>query len=90
MEGTKTYIYVIFENNEPIYVGKSSTPKERYKGHCKNGNGGDYCKIVDFYYDVESVWIQKYWSKGYRLKNKITHSPVEKWEIDDIIINKNI
>ena len=89
MEGTKTYIYGIFENNEPIYIGKSSQPKYRYGRHCKEGNGGDYCKILDLYYDLENAWIVKFWNQGYKLKNKITHTPVENWNIGDIIL-KNI
>ena len=87
MKGFKTYVYAIFENNEPIYVGKSYAPRRRYiDGHIKCGMAGDYCKILDFYYDKESFWILKLLNDGYALKNKKTHPIIEKWNIGDIII----
>lgn len=89
MKGTKTYIYGIYKDNAPIYVGKSSKPYERYKEHCSRGHAGDYCKILDIYFDLENKWIKKFWSEGYRLKNKITHTDSENWKVGDIIV-KNI
>jgi hypothetical protein len=85
--GVKIYIYALIDENEQvIYVGKSSTPKSRLANHkCNLNNSNLKMKILDYFYDVEQYWVDKLIQEGYNLINKEFFIHSEEWEKGDII-----
>jgi hypothetical protein len=88
--GTVVYVYALLgSDNNPIYIGKSSSPKSRCYGHAQHFENKVVMKILDRYYDLESYWIKKYQEEGYVLLNKEIDMTEENWEVGDLIeINK--
>ena len=82
--GNKVYVYGILDDNDDIiYVGKSSKPYERLKRHISRY---DRAVILDFYYDKESYWIDKLRLNGHILENKHTDAMTSEHKIGDILI----
>jgi len=79
----KVYIYALLdEEDNEIYVGKSTCPRERLIAHLK-----PKCVILDYFYDKEHYWINKLTVEGKKLKNKEKLKNSETWEVGDIIVN---
>jgi hypothetical protein len=87
IQGVKVYIYALLnEDDEIIYIGKSSTPSDRFSSHKNNGHASvNKMRILDYFYDKEYYYIKKYISEGHNLSNKQTDPWEEDWNIDDII-----
>lgn len=86
MEGNKVYIYGIMKGENIIYVGRSSSPKQRLAGHKIAYNDHSLkLKILDFFIDPESFWINKLMLEGYKLTNLDVSPEVENWEVGDIV-----
>jgi excinuclease UvrABC nuclease subunit len=85
MKGTKTYIYgMLDENDEVIYIGKSINPYNRLLQHSQMGL--KRMKIIDYFYDKESYYIEKYLKEGYALQNKeLSIDKSQKLEIGEIL-----
>ena len=81
---TKVYVYgILDDNDEIVYVGKTSTPKRRLGDH-KRTTGWDRMKILDLFYDKEFYWIEKLRHNS-KLENKFDRPNQEDWEIGDIV-----
>ena len=89
--GTKVYVYALIdENNQIIYVGKSTTPYSRLANHrCNLNNPQLKIRILDYFYDVEQYWVNKLIQEGHNLSNKELFIHNEEWEKEDIINPKN-
>lgn len=87
MEGIKVYVYgVLDQNDQIIYVGKTSTPSYRLPHHKKSMSVTvNKMKILDIFYDKENFWIHKLINEGHVLENKEISSTVEHYEIGDIV-----
>jgi len=85
--GVKIYIYALInEDNQIIYVGKSTTPYSRLANHkCNLNNSELKMKILDYFYDVEQYWVNKLIQEGHNLSNKEFFIHSEEWEKGDII-----
>lgn len=89
MEATKVYIYALLNDSKIVYIGKSSVPQERLGSHKSHYNNPNLkLKILDFFYDKEIGWLNKFLNEGYDLYNKETLKHTEEWEIGDIIETK--
>lgn len=89
-KGIKVYIYGILDNEEEVvYVGKSSTPNLRLRHHKHLKPRYNRCKILDIFYDKEHYWINYFLDKGAKLENKELVEYVEDYKIGDIIEIKN-
>lgn len=85
-KGVIVYIYALLDKNDnPLYIGKSSSPKNRCYGHASYFDGSVRMKILDYFYDRESYWIKKFLKEGFTLTNKEVDLYEESWEIGDII-----
>ena len=87
----KVYIYGLLDDNDNIiYIGKSSTPKSRLYYNVNNGYPNvKKLKIIDFFSDLEQYYIQKYIDEGFVLNNKHTSPNWEDWNLGDILeVNK--
>jgi len=86
-KGTKVYVYgLLDEEGQVYYIGKSTSPKARLYSHCSNGHTTTRtCKILDYYYDTESYWVQFYSEQNPDLVNSQTLIHTEDHEIGDIL-----
>jgi hypothetical protein len=83
MEKNKIYVYgLLDENDDIIYVGKSSAPKQRLLGH---SNYSSKLKILDIFEDREVYWIEKLLQEGHSLANKHWDYYTEEWNVGDIV-----
>ena len=79
----RVYVYGLLDTNDNvIYVGKSSAPKQRLLGH---SNYASKLKILDIFEDREVYWIEKLLQEGHSLSNKHWNYYTEKWNIGDIV-----
>jgi signal recognition particle subunit SEC65 len=85
----RVYIYgLLDEENNIIYVGKSSRPKSRLYSHRQHYTP-HRMKILDSFEDLEFKWIEKL-NKVYPLKfNKSTLQETENWEVGEYITVNN-
>ena len=85
----KVYIYgILGDNDEIIYVGKSTRPKGRLIDH-RVDKDWDKCKILAIYEDLENFWIHKLLKEGHPLKNKEMLVEGEEWNVGDVITLNN-
>lgn len=90
MEGNKVYIYGLLDSNDNIvYIGKSSSPYSRLSHH-KSTFGYRKMVILDFFYDKEAHYIQKYLKQGVKLVNKEMNISYEDRKIGEIIEINNV
>jgi hypothetical protein len=57
MKYPTTYLYTLYDNDSIFYVGKTKTPKERFRGHYNNTNKSFTMEIVGEYIDEEDKLI---------------------------------
>ena len=85
---TKVYVYgILNDNDEVIYVGKSSAPRVRLSDH-KRTKGWNRMKILDYFYDTEMYWIEKL-RRERKLENKFDRPNEEDWEVGDMVVVDN-
>ena len=80
------YIYGLLKGEEVIYVGKSTTPKDRLSCHRRTYNDNTLkIKILDTFNDLEIFWVKKLRAEGHTLFNKEELKYGENWVVGDII-----
>jgi predicted GIY-YIG superfamily endonuclease len=85
MINKRTAIYIIKQNDIPIYIGKSMDPYTRWLMTHNKFTKDSIMEIIDEYNDLEMEWIEKYKNKGILLENKITNKTTTyEWKVGDI------
>jgi len=57
MKYPTTYLYILYDSNSIFYVGKTKSPKERFRGHYNNIKKSFTMEIVGEYIDEEDKLI---------------------------------
>jgi len=89
-KGLKVYVYGLINMEDEIcYIGKTSNPKGRLSSHHSDGwSHSIRMKILDFFYDVENMWIHKLIKENHPIQNKEVTKYSSNHRINEIIDKK--
>lgn len=81
MKNVIKYIYGLYDyEGELFYIGQTDNPKSRLSRHRMKYTELSYLEILDYYVDVEQLWIRTKLEEGVKLTNKVVlntdHLPV--------------
>ena len=54
-------IYILLENNKPVYIGKTNEPTRRLKEHRVNFSKDVTLEVIDEVTDYEWIFWEKWW-----------------------------